>query len=851
MNCPPRLILTLALLTVPVLTGTAVAQTPEIPKSEDLSLEVTLFAQEPLVQHPIGMTFTQDGKLLVIQSNTHFPPKNYAGPKHDRILWLRDDDKDGKAEKAEVFYEGDTANGGMLEATMDIATAPDGSIYVATRNEILRVWDKDGDGKADKADRRLVFLDSQERYPHNGLGGLAFDGKGGLYFGMGENMGAPYVIKGSDGSSHSGKVDGGNVFHSTMDGAKLRRVASGFWNPFGICLDGDGNVYATDNDPGSRPPNRLHHIIEGGDYGYKIRYGRSGLHPFVSWNGQIPGTLPMLAGTGEAACDLIYYAPKPTKDFRGLSAEWHGQLLVASWVDHTVEAYVLPDREHAYGTASKKILVRGGVDFRPVGFAVAADGSIYVSDWVKRDYELHGHGRVWRIAAKKAQTLAGPLAGRSGISWKQEQINRILNKAKVTPLEAADWLNEANPWLFSAAITRLSQDTDLLWALKGTRFPYPRQRQGLLLAVQRDAERTGAEPLLTPQSFLMDTDETVQLLALKWITDTRYEPARKDVQRLLDSSEGTPATLLYAAITALTRLDAEEVKEPDLVKMLKGMLKPSAPRAVRTILEIMPDRETQVRASDLQPLIDGGDAETQEWLVHVLGSVRDNNRVALLKKLAFDEKRPSKVRAAALMYVTLTEEERPLLAAMKTEGDVLLTRAKRLAAPDYLPATPPSTRPPLQDIAAWEKYLSKVPGKADLEHGREVFFHPRLGGCALCHRAEGLGNVAGPNLSSIGSAKDGNYSLESVLQPNRNVAPQFESYVLTTIDGQTRTVFPLAEHAGTHTYIGLDGRTFQVKIEEITQRAHYPLSIMPEGLVGKLSDTEVRDLVVWLNAQKK
>ncbi|MEZ0274669.1 MAG: hypothetical protein ACAH88_07175, partial [Roseimicrobium sp.] len=87
---------------VSILHGQTAA--PEAPKVDDATLQVTLFAQEPLVQQPIGMTFTKDGKLLVIQSNTHFPPKGFTGPKVDRILWLQDADGDGKAEKSEVFF---------------------------------------------------------------------------------------------------------------------------------------------------------------------------------------------------------------------------------------------------------------------------------------------------------------------------------------------------------------------------------------------------------------------------------------------------------------------------------------------------------------------------------------------------------------------------------------------------------------------------------------------------------------------------------------------------------------------------------------------------------------------------
>lgn len=820
------------------------AEVPTPPVVNDPALKIELFAQEPMVQQPIGMTFTQDGKLLVIQSNTHFRPKDYAGPAHDRILWLVDTDGDGKAEKAEVFFEG-------TDLTMDIATAPDGSIYVATRNEILRLRDDDHDGKAEKVERKLVFLDTEGMYPHNGISGLAFDGKGGLYFGMGENLGAAYTLTGSDGVKRSDQGEGGNIFHVTVDGAKLRRVANGFWNPFGVCVDPWGDVFSTDNDPDSRPPNRLHHIVEGGDYGYHFRYGRSGLHTFQCWNGELPGTLPMLAGTGEAACDVIYYAPGATKQFRGLPALWHGRLLVASWVDHAVETYMLPDKAHAYDTAKKTELVRGGTEFRPVAFAVAPDGSIYLSDWVKREYELHGFGRVWHISAKEPHDLHGSLAVQSGITWKQEQLDKILNKEKVTPLLAAEWLNDDNPWRFSTAVTRLSRDTELLWILKDNRLPYPRQRQGLLLALRKDAERTGAEPLLAPRTFLIDADPQVRLLALMWISDQRLQDHRKDVEKTLADPQITPE-LFYAAITTITRLDATDVKEADMVKRLKERIAdPATPAKLkRTALTILSDRERNVTAIELEPLITQGSEADREWFTQVLGTLSDPKREPLLRKIAFDEKQPSPVRAAALMRLTITSDDDAKIKAMKTEGDAILSHAKKLAAPDYTAAAPPGSRPALQDIAGWSRYLQNVPGKPNVAHGREVFMHPKLGGCVLCHRVEGLGSIAGPNLSTIGSAKSADYILESLLQPSRNVAPQFECFMLATADGHVRTAFQLMERGGNHTYVGLDGKTFEVKIEDIVKRERFPVSIMPEGLVNRLSDEEVRDLVEYLQQQK-
>jgi putative membrane-bound dehydrogenase-like protein len=360
----------------------------EVPRAHDRRLVVERFAASPDIVHPIGLDFDSRGRLLVIESHTHFRPANYKGPKFDRIRVLEDTDGDGKADRFSTFYEG-------TRATMDIACHPvDGSVYLATRNEVLRLRDTRGTGKADEC-RRIVFLDTKGDYPHNGLSGLCFDSKGNLYFGLGENLGADYKLVGADGTTLTGGGEGGSIFWCTADGRKLRRVATGFWNPFGVGRDIFGRTFAVDNDPDAMPPCRLVHVVEGGDYGYQFRYGRSGRHPFQSWDGQLPGTLPMVSGTGEAPCEVLSY------ESDGLPPEYRGSLLVTSWADHRVERYALEG--HGASVKAKRLpFVQGGKDFRPVGLALAPDGSLFVSDWVRSDYTLHGQGAVWHIRWREA-----------------------------------------------------------------------------------------------------------------------------------------------------------------------------------------------------------------------------------------------------------------------------------------------------------------------------------------------------------------------------------------------------------------------------------------------------------------
>jgi len=370
-----------------ILSAALLGADVEFPKVLDDRLQLQLVAAEPDVRTPTGIAVDDKGRVLVVESHTHFRPPGYQGPAADRILLLDDfDPATGQARKISTFFEGTTH-------TMNLQFAADGSLYVATRMEIFRLRDKDGDGKSDER-TEICHLDTPGNYPHNGLSGMAFDFAGNLYFGFGENLGADYKLIGSDSVILKGGGEGGNVYCCTADGKNIRRVATGFWNPFGLCIDAFGRLFCVDNDPDSRPPCRLLHVVEGGDYGFKFRNGRKGVHPFTAWNGELPGTLPMVSGTGEAPSAVMPY------ESDNLPEEYRGDLLVTSWGDHRLERYRLRPRGASFAAEMTTVLL-GNQNFRPVGLALAPDGSLLMSDWVDKSYPLHNKGRVWRLSAKR------------------------------------------------------------------------------------------------------------------------------------------------------------------------------------------------------------------------------------------------------------------------------------------------------------------------------------------------------------------------------------------------------------------------------------------------------------------
>ncbi len=206
--------------------------------------------------------------------------------------------------------------------------------------------------------------------------------------GQGENFGEAYELIGTDGSKQIGKGEGGNIFRCKPDGSQLQRVATGFWNPFGLCFDHGSRLWKVGNDPDAMPPNRLLNVVQTGDYGFQFRFGRAGTNPLQAWNGELPGTLPMSAAVGEAACNVVVLGDR---------------LWVSSWGDNRLERYRL-EPNGATWKSQTEVVVQGDANFRPVGMAVSADGSIYITDWVDRSYNVHGKGRLCGSATKSRST---------------------------------------------------------------------------------------------------------------------------------------------------------------------------------------------------------------------------------------------------------------------------------------------------------------------------------------------------------------------------------------------------------------------------------------------------------------
>lgn len=142
-------------------------------------------------------------------------------------------------------------------------------------------------------------------------------------------------------------------------------------------------------------------------------------------------------------------------------------------------------------------------------------------------------------------------------------------------------------------------------------------------------------------------------------------------------------------------------------------------------------------------------------------------------------------------------------------------------------------------------YAAKSDIAADSRRGEAVFRRE----CMACHRIGDIGRVVGPDLTSS-AVRDRDALLVHVLDPNRNVLPNYESYICIDNDGRVTTGILTSQTATSITLLGQenDARTIlRTNIDELTSTGK---SLMPEGFERNISKEEMTDLIAFLQTSQ-
>ncbi len=797
MSLHPKLLVTLAGIT---LAGTLRAA-PPVATPPNCTIE--LVASEPDIRTPTAIAVDPKGRVWVLENNTHFRPAKYDAPPTDRILILDDFGPEGRARKITVFADG-------FRDGMSLRLLPGGDAILSTRAETVRLHDADGDGRADER-RTLLTLATEDKYPHNCLSGLALGPDGMLYLGLGENHGFPWTLTGSDGSTVKGS-DEGAIFRFDAEGKHLERWAFGVWNPFGLAFDPIGRLFALDNDPGSGSFCRLLHVVRGGDYGYRYRFGRTIDHPFISWDGRWPGTLAPICYVGEAPTGLL----------------WHGgALLGCTWSDHGVQRFPLDPRGASFST-KPEWLVRGGQDFRPSGIAAATDGTLYVSDWVDGSYDVHGKGRVWRIRGVAAEGKTAAL------SDAESQLNAAL-AGKLSDSDALALLTSDDRFLQHAALLTLGNAAHAASLAKRASDADPKVRLAVLLALRRSDAPQGHDALA---AALKDADPGVRRAALQWIGEERLG----DFASQLDGAiAGNPTRQVFDAylaavdLLASTKIDADgkATASARLQRMADIALDPKREPSLRALaLRLLPTQNATLTVEALRPLLD--DPKLSVEAARILAARGEDSAQAALRALAQDESNPTELRAEALAGLALSAKSPETAAILKkaaASADPLLQREAARSLGEATAATPGLSH-------------------GNAAAGRRLFFHPNGALCSTCHQIEGRGRAIGPDLTGIWRTP-AEKLIESIREPSKEIAPAFSQWHVKMRDGrESAGIDQFIDNKSDFTLLDATGVTTRYRFDDVVTREPLPISLMPPGLADRLTGQELADLIAYLQSPR-
>jgi putative membrane-bound dehydrogenase-like protein len=117
--------------------------------------------------------------------------------------------------------------------------------------------------------------------------------------------------------------------------------------------------------------------------------------------------------------------------------------------------------------------------------------------------------------------------------------------------------------------------------------------------------------------------------------------------------------------------------------------------------------------------------------------------------------------------------------------------------------------------------------------------------CSNCHQLRGKGHQVGPDLSGI-AGRPPEAILTDILDPSKEVAPDYVQYVLITKRGQVFTGLLAAETAANVTIRSPGGGQEVVPRDAIETLRATRKSLMPEGLEQSLSPQHVADLLAYL-----
>ncbi|HTD88772.1 MAG TPA: PVC-type heme-binding CxxCH protein, partial [Candidatus Binatia bacterium] len=683
--------------------------------------KLELAAAEPLVMDPVAMSFDEDGRLYVIEM------RDYSERRHmrlGRVRLLEDTDGDGRFDQSTIFAQD------LPWPTAVICY--EGGVFVASTPDIIYMKDTNGDKKADV--RQLVFTgfgEGQERLNVQGLMNSFNWGLDNRIHGATGPDGAKMRCVLS-GSSKVLELRGKDFSFDPRNPKDFRAEAGGGQHGMSFSDDGRKFVchnsahiklvmyderYAARNPFYSMPPALLD-IPEDGAAAEVYRISPEEPWRVLRTAWRVAGTVPGPIEGGGRASGYFTSATGITI-YRGdaFPDDYHGDAFIAdvgSNLIHRKKVYPngvaliarrAPDEQKSEFIASKDLW------FRPVQFANAPDGCLYLADmyrevvehpWslpdaIKEQLDLNAgndRGRIYRIVPEKFQR------------------RKFVPLSKASTAELVNTLEHPNGW---------HRDT-------ASRLLYERQDPAAVPLLEK-LFMTSKNPLARLHAFyaltnppvanaLADPDPRVRAQAVrKARTFAELLPlagdssaiVRYEVAFALGEHKGKTKTL---ALAAIARADPSDPWIQMAVLNSAGdeavdLLSVDGPEFKKALLHQVGARNKREEIERVMQFLNT--AEITYALAFAEGAARVSDEVVgRAMKIAQDPNSPERVTAVKLVGFATSPDRIPMLLSLINPGEAEPIQRAAIAAL----ARGSGARTAAQLVAAWPSLTPSLRAEA-------------------------------------------------------------------------------------------------------------------------------------------
>ena len=861
-------------------------------------IALDLVAHEPLVEDPASIAFDAAGRLFAVEM------RGYSERRDDalgQIRLLHDDDDDGFFDRSTIYAKGLKWPTGLV--------CSHGGIYVIATPDLIWFRDSDGDGVADEKKIVFTgFGEGSRKLNVQGLPNSLKWGPDNRIWGSGGTVGGrirksdspsdkPVSLAGTDFSFDPKTLDfraeNGRAQYGLSFDSSGRRFASS--NSVHIMAVMWEKSWTRPNPHFSLPKPFVSIASDGGaapvfrispDEPWRIvrtRWRVAGVvKGIVEGGGRVSGYFTGASGitiyTGDA-----------------LGQEYVGNAFIGDVGSNLVHRKIISRRDGGVGLRADRAKDERGLEFiastdnwfRPTTYSNAPDGCLYISDmyreviehpWslpdgIKTYLDLNSgndRGRIYRVRPEifhrrptgnlrefSNDQLTRLLAHPNG--WHRTTAQRLLWE-RGDERAGPGWAKERDsPFRLALSLARENTEgkTEMLFELMEAHSDDTWMVSAIINALHGPAEAGELFSLLSVSGL----EGKPYLFPLaECIGRMNHRDTTEVVLSTTAENTGHPATVMLLESLAIgLQSSGSSLKQADQSGRLEPVFKSAMKRATNETAS------TNSRISAIRLLAFSPDESADKVLESILSSPGNGNFYATALQAL--DKRGSKslpetlienwdlyptaiqssvlgtlVRkpSTSLLLLSAIRNRRVPKAALTPNLIALLRnyedREIRTSMAQQFPVTKITTR---SEVIATYRESTKLNG--DPDRGLAIFRNA----CASCHRNGDEGHAVGPDLVSF-KAAGAESIISNLFDPNKEVAPQFQTYLFTLKNGE-RILGIIGHETTTEVTVkmpfGLDKRFPRAQVATMKATGK---SLMPEGLESALSLQNVADLLAFL-----